>query len=338
MTTVGVMGAGAIGCYLGGRLVEHGTDVVLVGRESLAKEIAEHGMRLSDYRGRDARLAPERVAVHTSARSLDRCDVVLVTVKGLDTERTARELDPILSREAIVVSFQNGVSNADVLRTGLGGRTVLAGMVPFNVLRSAGAHFHQGTSGRLAIERAERAEPLVEALGRAGLEIRAHADMRGVLWGKLLVNLNNSVNALAGVPIKTMLQDRGYRRVMAACVEEAFGAVRAAGIRPKLDVPLPPRILPSLLRLPDAVFSILARPMIHVDPQARSSMWDDLERGRKTEIDSLNGEIVRLGERLSRPTPVNSAIVRLVRETEGARSPGLSAVELARRLGISPRG
>src|SRR6185503_10955321 len=99
---------------------------------------------------------------------------------------------------------------------------VLAGMVPFNVLRQDGARFHQGTSGKLALERGRGSAPLAEALTRAGLPAEAHDDMQGVLWGKLLVNLNNSVNALAGVPIKEMLASRGYRRIMADCAREGL--------------------------------------------------------------------------------------------------------------------
>jgi len=95
-----------------------------------------------------------------------------------------------------------------------------------------------------------------------GLPIDAYDDMRGVLWGKLLVNLNNSVNALAGIPIKEMIAQREYRRIMAACVSEGLDAVAAAGIKPKIDMPLPPRVMPWVLTLPDAIFSVIARPIL----------------------------------------------------------------------------
>jgi 2-dehydropantoate 2-reductase len=121
---------------------------------------------------------------------------------------------------------------------------------------------------------------------------------------------------------------------MAASAHEALQTLAAAGIRPRLQIPLPPRLLPSVLTLPDWLFSLVARPMIHIDPHARSSMWDDLERGRKTEVDALNGEIVRLAESLGRSAPVNAAIVRLVKEAEGRRSPRLPASDLRARLGL----
>src|SRR5262249_10273988 len=156
----------------------------------------------------------------------------------------------------------------------------------------------------------------------------------GVQWGKLVVNLNNSVNALAGVPIKEMLGQRDYRRVMAACIREGVDACARAKIRLKLEQPLPPSWIPSLMRLPDAIFRALARPMLTVDPQARSSMWDDLSRGRKTEVDALNGEIVRLAARLGGAAPVNAKIVELVHAAENGGTRDIGAIELRRLVGI----
>jgi len=328
----GVMGAGAIGCYVGGRLAARGADVVLVGRASVAAEVAAHGLRLSDYRGWQA--APTVTVVTDPVALADR-DVVLVTVKGADTEEAARALAPALAREALVVSLQNGVRNADLLARALPAHAVVQGMVPFNVARPAPGHFHQGTSGALALADTPRARVVVAALVAAGLPTKRHADMRGVAWGKLVVNLNNAVNALAGVPIQAMLRQRAYRRVMAEVVREGLVALAAARVRPRLPVPLPPRLLPGLLAAPDLVFRTVARSMLRVDPQARSSMWDDLVRGRRTEVDLLNGEVVRLAAEVGTRAPVNAAIVDLVHEAHGRGSPGLSAEALTRRLGLA---
>jgi 2-dehydropantoate 2-reductase len=261
---------------------------------------------------------------------------VLVTVKGGDTAAAGAALAPILRPDAVVVSFQNGVRNPDILRAALPDHRVLAGMVQFNVLRGDDGRFHQGTSGGLALERSAdgAADSLARTLEAAGLPTRVEADIRGVLWGKLLVNLNNAVNALADVPIRRMLAERDYRRVMAAALREGVDAVTAAGIRPRLDPPVPARWIPTLLALPDALFKIAARPMIRVDPEARSSMWDDLARGRTTEIDALNGEIVRLAAEQGRTAPVNAAIVALVKQAEGRGSPGIAAADLRARVGV----
>ena len=327
---IGVLGAGSIGCYLGGRLLASGVETLLVGRAALAAEVAASGLSLSDYRGFRAHLAARRVAIATSPEPLAGCDVVLVTVKGGDTASAGDALAGVVKTGAIVVSFQNGVQNPAALRAALPRNRVLAGMVPFNVLRSEGAAFHQGTSGRLAVERTEDGAetPLVRALVAAGLPTRTHADMNAVLWGKLLVNLNNSINALAGVPLKEQLGARAYRRVMAACVREGVAIVTEAGISPVVDFPLPIRFLPAILSLPDPVFHAIARSMVRIDPHARSSMWDDLERGRSTEVDALNGEIVRLAARIGRVAPINASILARVKEAEGHRSPGLDAAAL----------
>lgn len=329
---VGIFGAGSIGAYLGGRLIAAGVKTTLVARPALADAVARSGLRLTALDGFDTTLTPDRVRIVTSPGALVDCDWVLVTVKGLDTPSAADALAPVLRRDAIVVSFQNGVGNPDVLRARLGDR-VIAGMVPFNVVRRTDAHLHQGTSGRLAVGTlAARERPLVDALVAAGLPTFADADMRGIQWGKLLVNLNNSVNALSGLALVEQLAQRSYRRVMAACVREGLAVLERARIRPRLDAPIPPRWVPTLMELPDVIFRIAAGRIVAIDPTARSSMWEDLQRGRKTEIDLLNGEIVRLGRAVGVPTPINERIVQLVKEAEQrGRPPSLGADELSAR-------
>ena len=147
---IGVLGAGAIGCYLGGKLAASGSDVVFVGRPAMRAEIAEHGLVLTDYTG--ACVALGRVAFDVEPRALEGCDAILVTVKSLATESAAAPLASILKKRTTLVSFQNGVSNAARLRSVLPAHDVLAGMVPFNVAHRGEGRFHNGTSGPLAIE------------------------------------------------------------------------------------------------------------------------------------------------------------------------------------------
>ncbi len=211
---VGVLGAGSIGAYVGGRLVAAGVPVTLVGRAALATEVAARGLRLTDLDGFDVTLPPAQVSIATEARALADCDFILVTVKGLDTRTAGEKLAAIARPDALVVSFQNGVRNREVLAAALGERPLaVAGTVLFNVLRRAPAHLHQGTSGRLMLSPLPdgREQPLVAALKKAGLPTVVHADMERVQWGKLLVNLNNSINALAGVPLLEQLRQGGVR-------------------------------------------------------------------------------------------------------------------------------
>ncbi|MGZ3427487.1 MAG: 2-dehydropantoate 2-reductase [Polyangia bacterium] len=332
---IGILGAGSIGAYIGGRLTAAGITTVMVARQALADAVAQDGLHLTSLEGFDQTLAPGAVHIVTNPLVLASCDFILVTVKGHDTVHVARQLPTVIRHDAIVVSFQNGVGNAEILHRALGDHAVLPGMVPFNVLRRGPAHLHQGTSGVLALQALPdgRHVPLVEALERAGLPTHAFPDMRGIQWGKLLVNLNNSINARSGLPLQQQLAQRPYRKVMAACVREGLRVLKRAGIKPQIDVPLPPSLVPALMELPNGLFNMMAKKIVAIDPNARSSMWEDLQRGRKTEVDLLNGEIVRLGAQLDVPTPINQRIVDLVKEAETRGAPpALAADELSRRV------
>jgi 2-dehydropantoate 2-reductase len=139
-----------------------------------------------------------------------------------------------------------------------------------------------------------------------------------VQWAKLLLNLNNAINALANRPLKEELSQRAYRLCLAMAQKEALALLKRAGIRPVKVTPLPTSWIPHVLSVPDAVFERLGRAMLTIDPLARSSMSDDLAAGRTTEIDWINGEVVRLAERLGQTALVNQRLCELVREAEQA--------------------
>ena len=202
------------------------------------------------------------------------------------------------------------------------------------LFRSEPGHFHNGTSGALVVEKTGVA-PIVDALRSARFEVEHRSDVEAVLWTKLIINLNNSVNALAGIPLLQQLHDREYRRVMAACIREGLAVMRAAKIRPVRIGRLIPSLAPLILSAPNPIFLRVAAAMVKVDPHATSSMQDDLQRGRTTEIDYLNGEVVALGTKLGVPTPANAAIVSLVKAAEAAKagSPRLPAARLLDAIG-----
>ncbi|MCB1395798.1 MAG: 2-dehydropantoate 2-reductase [Rhodobacter sp.] len=308
---IAVFGAGSVGCYVGGRLAVAGGDVAFIGRARMHTALAQ-GMRLTDYRGADLSLPAPRFTDTVAG-----ADLVLVCVKSADTPAAAEALRPHLATDARVISFQNGVGNAGGLAEALG-RPVLAGMVAFNVARD-GARFHQGTEGDLHVAR-DPALPL-DLFARAGLPLRLHDDMTPVLWAKLMLNLNNAVNALSGLPLQAQLSDRGYRRCLALAQDEALGLCAQAGIRLARLSPLPAGWIPRVLRLPDPLFRALAGRMLRIDPQARSSMADDLAAGRATEIDWINGEVCRLAERLGGQAPVNRTLTTLMHQAEATPAP-----------------
>ncbi|MDX2971380.1 ketopantoate reductase C-terminal domain-containing protein [Kribbella solani] len=215
--------------------------------------------------------------------------------------------------------LQNGVRNGDVLRAGLPEQVVVPGMVPFNVVNRGGGVFHQGTEGALDVQRDGALAPYAEWFERAGLPLTQHDELLPVQWAKLLLNLNNPINALSNLPLRDELSQRAYRRCLAAAQSETLALLDAAGIRPARLLTLPMQRLPSVLRLPDFVFRRVAGAMLAIDPLARTSMWEDLEAGRPTEIDYLNGEVVRLAASLDRSAPVNQRLVELIRAGEQSR-------------------
>lgn len=328
MTSIAVFGAGSIGCYVGGRLSAAGTSVILVGRARLGSVLQAQGLRLSDYRGWQHQLAATELHFSSDAAALADADLVLVTVKSGDTAAAAPTLAAMLKPGALVISLQNGLHNAELLAKLLPQHTVLTGMVPFNVAQTAPGHFHQGSEGELAVQAHPQLEKFRSAFAKAGLPLSEHADMKAVQWAKLLLNLNNAVNALSGLPLKTELEQGDYRYVLAAAQDEAIALLKENNQPLAKLTPLPAHWIPKLLRVPDAVFRIAAKKMLAIDPLARSSMQDDLAAGRKTEIDVLQGEIVALAKAAGKAAPVNAKLLALIHAAEAGGRRDWSGAEL----------
>jgi 2-dehydropantoate 2-reductase len=304
---VWVMGAGLIGTYVGGRLAAAGVDVRFIGRASFGERVAQ-GLCLSDLDG--GRWSVPRLNWHTELPPADPApSLVLLCVKSAATASAAAQLQARLPQGSVVLSLQNGVDNAAQAQQAAPGLQVLPGMVPFNVAQPEAQRLHQGTSGTLMAADDPALRPWVPVFGAAGLPLQLRPDMLAVQWAKLLLNLNNPVNALSGRPLRAQLLDRDWRACTAALMEEALQVLQAAGQPVARLTPLPPGLLPALLRAPTPVFRVLAARMLRIDDEARSSMADDLAKGRPPEIDALCGPVVRLGRTVGRPTPRNQAMV-----------------------------
>lgn len=321
MAKICIYGAGSIGCYLGGRLAAGGAEVGFIGRAGTGAEFQAHGLTLTHYDARSWRVPPDAIAFSTEPAAAANADLILVTVKSGATAQAAAELAVVVSPDAVVISFQNGIGNAGTLRAALPGRMVLAGMVPFNVVKRGPGAFHQASEGEPEVEDAPALAAVLADFTRAGFTLLRHRSMLPVQWAKLLFNLNNAVNALSGLPLQQELAQRDYRRCLALAQAEALALLKQAGIAPARLTPLPASWIPALLRLPDALFARLARKMLAIDPLARSSMADDLAAGRPTEVDWINGEVLRLAQRLGLSAPANERLVALVHaaETSGGR-------------------
>ena len=312
-----VLGAGSIGCFVGGAWHAAGLRVTYIGRQKIAAEVDRHGLTLSDYSGWRVELAPGEVDYRCGPEALDDAEIIAVTVKSGDTAAAAAQIASHGTPGATVISLQNGVSNVDILEQGLGGRFEIArGMVPYNVAHLGQGRFHKGVAGDLRADQRDGTRSLAEAVSASRAALKLSDDMLALAWGKLLINLNNAVNALSGKSLQEELRRRDYRRVFAACMREGIELLEAADIQPATVGPISPHLLPRLLGSPDWLFNTLFLKRWKIDAKARSSMADDLAAGRKTEVDYLNGELVRLAERLQRDAPVNRAVVQLVHKAE----------------------
>lgn len=310
---IGIAGAGAIGCFVGGRLAQAGHDVRFLARMGLCKSVRAKGLRLTDFEGRDDVL--EGLSFSDDPVALEGCDLILVCVKSAATAQMGGLIARYAPSGAVVISLQNGVTNAAELRAALPDWDVRAGTVPFNVTGSGEAAFHRGTSGAILVER--RASGLPD-LSAPGLEWEERGAFEEVQWGKLLVNLNNALNALSDLPLLEQLMDARWRRLMADQMGEALAVLRAAGIRPAKFMALPPALVPHVLRLPTPLFRRIAAKMLTIDPQARSSMWDDLTARRMTEVDALQGAVLTLAAEHGVQCPLMERIVTAVRQAEAA--------------------
>jgi 2-dehydropantoate 2-reductase len=328
LASVAIAGAGSVGCFVGGMLCTGGRGVSLLARPRVIDDINRHGLRITSYEGIDHRLGSAEIALSSDPACLAAADIILVTVKSDDTAAMAELIAQHARNDAVIVSLQNGTGNVAALRKALPDHRVLAGMVPFNVLSLGEGRFHRATSGAILVERDDA--DTARRLSQPDLVFRAVDDIAGVQWGKLLINLNNALNALSGLPLREQLARRAWRVLLADQIREALTVLKAEGVAPVSTTPLPVAFIPLILKLPDALFHKVAASMVRIDPMARSSMWEDLRRGRRTEIDHLQGTIVALAQRHGLKAPLSARIVALIRAAEqaGRDSPGLTPEQI----------
>ncbi|SCK52025.1 2-dehydropantoate 2-reductase [Variovorax sp. HW608] len=328
-----VMGAGAVGCYIGGSLAAAGVRVGFVGRARVIGALETRGLTLTNLEGIRHHVPPGLIKVYEHVPTGVRPALVLLTVKSGATAEAAAELAAKLPAGTAVLSLQNGMSNTAVASEAAPRLNVLPAMVPYNIAELGPGAFHRGTVGRLAAQDDPVLRRWVAVFERAGVPIDLHADLLPVQWGKLLMNLNNPVNALSGLALREELLQRDYRRCLAALMDEALAALAKAGIAPAQLAAVPAHKLPGILRLPTPLFRMVAARMLRIDAKARSSMADDLALGRRTEIDALCGEVVRLARKHGGEAPRNAKMVELLEAwpDNKARWP---AKQLAAQLGL----
>lgn len=282
-----IVGTGAVGSYLGGRLAASGEAVTFVARSHQLEAMLGKGLRVTDLDGFSADLPADSLTVvpdvQSALNSLSTHEkasaVILLCVKGGATQSAAADIAACALADTTVISFQNGVENVARIQAAAPHVQALAGMVPYNVVKQGSNRVHRATSGKLQLEVSRISQDVAKRFAAAGLAIRLSSDMQSVQWGKLLLNLNNPINALSNLPLREQLLDRDYRVLLSALQREALAAMTADGIVPAQLAQASPRAMTYLLRLPNFVFTRLASKMLRMDASARSSMWDDIQMG-----------------------------------------------------------
>ena len=297
---VAVVGAGAVGCYYGGMLARAGVPVTLIGRPVHVEAMRHAGLRLSSA------TFDEHIAVDASAdiAAVAGATLVLVCVKSTDTESTATELAPHLAPDARVLSLQNGVDNAPRLHAVLG-RPVAPAVVYVACEMGGPGHVRHLGRGELVIPSDMGATPgassddVVALFARAGVPVELSDNVVGALWGKLLLNCGyNAISAITDASYGRMVTLPGIAQTVHDAVVECLAVARA------LEVTIPGDVFAAVARIATSM------------PGQVSSTCQDLRRGKPTEIDHLNGYIVREGERLGIATPLNRALHALVKALE----------------------
>lgn len=336
-----VFGAGSIGLYCGGLLAKQGAELCFIGRKRFGDLLDQHGLTLSHYARPAVHIAPNRFDYAHDAKAagdaLAAADIVLICVKSQDSAEAAAAVKDYIGAKTIIISFQNGVGNADVLREVLPDHTVLGAVVPFNVTQvtSAPATWHCGTEGDLTIEAhsAEALKTLSALYDAAGQGVTFAPDIKAVQWGKLLVNLNNGLNALAGGTLRAGLMQRDYRRALASMIAEGLAVIDEDGVTPAAFGKTSPQKMIKVLRLPNWAYGFIMNRLIKIDANARSSMLDDLEAGRACEIDYLQGAIVARAAAQGKDAPINTRIMDAVRTAFSAgQSPKMSGTDILRLI------
>jgi len=300
---IAVVGAGAVGGYFGGMFARAGAPIVLIGRRHFADAVNSNGLVLDKSEGQER----IRVSATTEMSAIRGCSLILFSVKANDTAETAKQIAPFLQPDATVVCLQNGVDNADRVRAATNVVTVPAVVYVAVSVPEFGRVKHLARGDLIIGPLSERTTEVANVFNRAAISCRISENIEGELWVKLLCNCAlNAISALGHARYGQIVQSGDAKQLMQDVVDEVLAVARAAGV-----------VLPGV---DDRESGMAAAMKIATQmADAFSSTAQDLNRGRPTEIDALNGYIVRQGAALAVPVPINRALVTLVKLAEQVR-------------------
>jgi 2-dehydropantoate 2-reductase len=303
---IAIMGAGAIGSVIGGMLARKGHKVTLVGRKPHIDEIIKNGLHISgiwgDYTIRELNAVTEPPHEHQ--------DIVFLTVKSFDTLRAATEVVPMVGQNTVVVSVQNGLGNIDTLVETFGKEKIIGGMAIFGAILPEPGNIRvtviasETLVGELNCSLTSRVKDIAGMLDNAGIPSRASDNIMRDIWHKAFYNIAlNPLSAIFGVSYGEIADNPHTRRLIKQMISEAFQVATASG--------------QSLgINTADEYLEILWNQKLPPTRDHKSSMLQDIMRGKKTEIDYINGTIVRIGAEHGIETPYNNAVVSMVKAKE----------------------
>lgn len=299
-----ISGAGALGCSIGGVLAQGGSDVILFNRpNSNVDAINAYGLKMRC--GDEDQVV--RIKAYSSCEGLEPVDLVIVLVKSFATRGAIESVLPIVGKDTIVMSLQNGLGHEELLAEVAGREHVLAGKTYVGGIFVGPGHVLYGIKskptyiGELDGQLTPRLQSVVDEFNSAGLQTTASTNIYGAMWDKLLVNLaTGSMCAITRLPYGPLYKIPEIEATALAAIAEGIAVAKANNIKlssedPKYFWPLAAQGLP---------------------PEFKASMLQGLEKGQMTEINFINGSVVRWGERSDIPTPVNKTLVACVKGIE----------------------
>jgi 2-dehydropantoate 2-reductase len=293
---VAVLGAGAVGCFYGGMLARAGHRVTLIGRPQHVQVFSAQGLRMQTLSFDES--VP--VDASTEASAVAGADLVLFAVKSTDTESAGEQMRPHLKPGALVLCLQNGVDNAERLRGVLPGVAVAAAVVYVATEMAGPGHLRHHGRGELVIEPSARSNDTAQALIAAGVPTEVSDNVRGALWAKLILNCAyNALSAVGRIVYGELVKRPGVTDIMRDVVAECRAVAAADRVTLPGDVELAVRCIAETM------------------PSQYSSTAQDLMRGKPSEIDFLNGYVVRRGEARGVATPANRVLWVMVKLAEG---------------------
>lgn len=314
---IAIIGTGALASLFAARLRDL-ADIVMVGSwQAQIEAVQENGLTLIEINGRSA---SHPLTITNNPHSVSPVDVAVVLVKSYQTETAVSRIRPLLAPNGLVVTLQNGVGNAEILRQGLDTEAVTVGITSLGAtMEEPGIVRHAGDG---AVYLAKPANPnayfmsLVAVLAQAGFSTEIVDDVAGLVWGKLAINCGiNPLTAVLNVPNGDLAENEQSRRVMIAAAQETAAVAAAQGIQ---------------LPYPDVAERVVA--VAQATAQNRSSMLQDLDRGSRTEIDGICGAVVKMGEKVGVKTAVNQHLLTWIKQIESGQPVSNLHVQMTDRM------